>query len=205
MSWAFDNGTILMKSALLGDYENNVFVVACSNTGKGVIIDAACETDAVLELADGVDVQAILTTHGHFDHVRSVEEVATALEVPFMLHPADNEMAARTTPTEPSPLDDGQVFGFGETSLLTMHTPGHTPGSVCFLSPGVLVSGDTLFPGGPGATTFEGGDFDTIIESITGRLLTLDPSTAVYPGHGPTMTTIGAEKPDLAEWIARGW
>ena len=205
MSWSFDNGTILMKSALLGEMDNNVFVVACVDTGQGVIIDAACETDAVLELADGVDVQAILTTHGHFDHVRAVEDVASALSVPFLLHPADYDMAARTTPTPPQPLTDGQTIPMGDTSLLTIHTPGHTPGSVCFLSPGVLISGDTLFPGGPGATTFEGGDFNTIIESITGRLLTLDDATDVYPGHGPTMTTIGKEKPDLPEWVARGW
>ena len=204
MSWTFDNGTILMKSALLGGLENNVFVVACANTGVGVIIDAACETDAVLELAGGTDVQAILTTHGHYDHVQSVEDVATALEIPFLLHPLDYEMAAQTTAAIPAALSDLQVIEFGETSLVTLHTPGHTPGSVCFLSPGILIAGDTLFPGGPGTCDY-GGHFPTIIESIRDRLFTLDGATAVYPGHGPTMTTIGTEKPALPEWIERGW
>ena len=204
MSWTFDNGTILVKSALLGDLENNVFVVACANTGRGVIIDAACETDAVLELADGADVRAILTTHGHYDHLRSVEDVATALEIPFFLHPLDYEMAAATTPVTPTALSDGLVYEFGDTSLVTMHTPGHTPGSVCFLTPGMLISGDTLFPGGPGTCDY-GGHFPTIIESIRERLFTLDDATNVYPGHGPTMTTIGSEKPSLPEWIERGW
>jgi glyoxylase-like metal-dependent hydrolase (beta-lactamase superfamily II) len=205
MSWSFDNGTILMKSALLGEQDNNVFVVACAKTGKGVIVDASCEPGLVLELIEGVEVEAILSTHGHHDHVGAVDVIANALEIPFFVHPADQELAARTTDFPQQPLADGQVIEFGETSLLTLHTPGHTPGSVCFLTPGVLFSGDTLFPGGCGATHFEGGDFETIIDSVTGRLFTLDDGTDVYPGHGPTMTTIGTEKPALPDWISRGW
>ena len=205
MSWTFDNGTILTKAALVGEYDNNAFVVACAHTGKGVIIDAAAEPDRVLELADGVEVGALLTTHGHYDHLRAVAPVVEALGIPFLLHPADYELAARTTPITPTPLAHGDVVQLGETSLLTMHTPGHTPGSVSFLSPGVLFSGDTLFPGGPGATQYEGGDFDTIIKSIKEHLFALDDSTEVYPGHGPKATTIGTERPELPEWIARGW
>ncbi|MCY4622466.1 MAG: MBL fold metallo-hydrolase [bacterium] len=205
MSWTFDNGTILTRAALVGEYDNNAFVVACAQTGRGVIIDAAAEPDRVLELADGVNVQALLTTHGHYDHLRAVAQVVEALDVPFLLHPDDHELAARTTSVSPTSLAEGQVIPLGETSLLTMHTPGHTPGSVSFLSPGVLFSGDTLFPGGPGATQYEGGDFDTIIKTIKDRLFTLDDETEVYPGHGPTSTTIGKEKPELPEWIARGW
>lgn len=204
MSWTFDNGTILTKAALLGGFENNVFVVACAQTGRGVIIDAAAEADRILELADGVEIQAVLTTHGHPDHLQALDAVLEALPVPFLLHPADHRMAARAASAVPEPLADGQVIEIGETSLLTMHTPGHTPGSACFLSPGVLFSGDTLFPGGPGTTEY-GGDFGQIIATIKDRLFTLDDSTAVYPGHGPTATTIGAEKPALPEWIARGW
>ena len=205
MSWTFDNGTILTKAALVGEYENNAFVVACAQTGKGVMIDAAAEPDRVLELTEGVEVEALLTTHGHYDHLRAVAPVVEALGVPFLLHPADYEMAARTTPVTPTALADREVIPVGETSLLTMHTPGHTPGSVCFLSPGVLFSGDTLFPGGPGATQYEGGDFDTIIKSIKERLFALDDATEVYPGHGAKATTIGKERPELPEWIARGW
>jgi len=205
MSWTFDNGTILTKAALVGDFSNNAFVVACAQTGKGVIIDAAAEPDRILELADGVDIQAVLTTHGHHDHLRGLATVVEALQTPFLLHPADHRMAAQTTSVTPTPLGDREVIPLGETSLLTMHTPGHTPGSVCFLSPGVLFSGDTLFPGGPGATQYEGGDFDLIIKSIKERLFALDDDTDVYPGHGPTKTTIGTEKPKLPDWIARGW
>lgn len=205
MSWNFDNGTILVKAALLGGFANNVFVVACAQTGRGVIIDAAAEPDRILELADGTEIQAVLTTHGHPDHLQALDEVLENLRVPFLLHPADDRLAARTVSAVPVPLADGQTIEIGETGLLTMHTPGHTPGSVCFLSPGVLFSGDTLFPGGPGATSYEGGDFDLIIKTIKERLFTLEDSTEVYPGHGPAATTIGQEKPDLPEWVRRGW
>lgn len=205
MSWTFDNGTILTKAALVGDMANNAFAVACAQTGRGVIIDAAAEPDRVLELAEGMDVQALLTTHGHFDHLRAVTAVVEALGVPFLLHPNDHELAARTTESAPAPLLDGEVVPLGETSLLTMHTPGHTPGSVCFLSPGVLFSGDTLFPGGPGATQYEGGDFDLILKSIEERLLVLEDATDVYPGHGPAATTIAEARRYLPEWVRRGW
>lgn len=202
MSWSFDNGTMLMRSALLGQYDNNVFVVACAQTGDGVIIDAAAEPDRILELADGVQVKAILTTHGHFDHIQAVDAVSESLSIPFRLHAADDSIANRPNP---DPLTDGEVVEFGETSLLTVHTPGHTPGSVSFLTPGVVFSGDTLFPGGPGATRFDHSSFETIIESISTRLFALDDETVVYPGHGPTNTTIGTERPALPDWVERGW
>ena len=150
MSWSFDNGAILMRSALLGDQENNVFVVACADTGKGVIVDAACETDAVLELADGVDVRAILTTHGHWDHVRSVEDVAAALEIPFLLHPLDYDLAAQTTPTSPTPLADGQVIEIGETNLPDdAHARPH-PGLCVLSQPGRPDLGRHALPGWAG-------------------------------------------------------
>ena len=98
------------------------------------------------------------------------------------------------------------MFGVGRTRLHTITTPGHTPGSICFkvVDKPLLFSGDTLFPGGPGATQYEGGDFPTIIESIDNRLFTLPPDTLVLPGHGDD-TTVGTERPHLQEWIDRGW
>ena len=104
-------------------------------------------------------------------------------------------------------IEDDSVIDVGRLRLQTIHTPGHTPGSMCFRIEGspVLLAGDTLFPGGPGATKFEGGDFPTIIRSIEDRLFaTLPPETIVMPGHGDD-TTIGNERPHLQEWIDRGW
>ena len=104
-------------------------------------------------------------------------------------------------------LEDQTVIPVGRLRLHTIHTPGHTPGSMCFLIEGspVLLSGDTLFPGGPGATRFPGGDFATIIRSVGDRLFPkLAPETIVMPGHGDD-TTIGDERPHLQDWIDRGW
>ena len=103
-------------------------------------------------------------------------------------------------------IEDDSVIEIGRLRLHTHHTPGHTPGSMCFSVEGrpILFSGDTLFPGGPGATQFEGGNFNEIIESIDQRLFTLDAETLVLPGHGD-QTTIGAERPHLDEWVTRGW
>jgi len=103
-------------------------------------------------------------------------------------------------------IPDDDVIEVGDLRLRTIHTPGHTPGSTCFLLEGhpVVFSGDTLFPGGPGNTSFENASFDTIIESIDRRLFTLPGDTLVLPGHGLD-TTIATEAPHLDEWIARGW
>jgi glyoxylase-like metal-dependent hydrolase (beta-lactamase superfamily II) len=103
-------------------------------------------------------------------------------------------------------LDDKEVVEVGRVRLDAIHTPGHTEGSICFKVAGspIVFSGDTLFPGGPGNATFEGGDFATIIQSIDSKLLTLPPDTIVLPGHGDD-TTVGTERPHLQEWIDRGW
>ena len=114
---------------------------------------------------------------------------------------------AAMLPSYDEVLTDDDVLEVGRLRLRTIHTPGHTPGSMCFKLEGqpLLFSGDTLFPGGPGNTTFEGGDFATIIRSIDDRLFRpLDADTIVLPGHGDR-TTIGAERPSLQEWVDRGW
>lgn len=192
---------VVIRRIVVGPYENNVFVVACARTGDAVIIDAADEPERIIAAAQGVRPRAILTTHGHQDHVQAVEDVAGHYAIPFRLHPADQQIAARTTT---APLADGDEITVGDLVIETLHTPGHTPGSVCFSLSGHLFSGDTLFPGGPGATRFPYSDFDEIIESITTKLFVLPPDTVVYPGHGLD-TTIGTEQPHLQEWIERRW
>lgn len=183
-----------------GAYENNVYVVRCENTGQAVIIDAAAESDRIIAGAAGHDITAILTTHGHFDHIGAVDEVKAALKIPFRLHMLDAEIAARDVD---EPINEGTIT-VGELTLDTLHTPGHTPGSVCFLAEGYLFTGDTLFPGGPGATRFDYSDFDQIISSIQENLMSLPDSTLFYPGHGKP-STIGSERPSLSEWIERRW
>ena len=186
---------------VVGPVDNNVFVVRCRQTGEAVLIDAANEHEKLLDLCRRLDVRRVLETHGHWDHIQAVPAVRDAgYEVGVT--GADSSML----PSYDFVLEDDSVIEVGRLRLHTIATPGHTPGSMCFRLEGspVLLSGDTLFPGGPGATKFEGGDFPAIIRSIEDRLFTLPPDTVVMPGHGDD-TTIATERPHLQEWIDRGW
>lgn len=186
---------------VVGPFENNVYVVRCPSTGDAVLVDAANEHDLLLDVARASGVRRVLTTHGHFDHIQAVEPMREA-GIDVIVAPEDAAML----PSYDLLVEDGEVFEVGDLRIEAIHTPGHTPGSTCFLIRGhpVLLSGDTLFPGGPGNTSFPGGDFDTIIRSIDERLFALSPETLVMPGHGLD-TTIGAERPHLDDWVARGW
>lgn len=186
------------------DVDNNIWLVG--DDSEVVIIDAAHEADPIIEAVAGRRVTAIVLTHAHDDHVTVAPQLADRLDAPLMLHPADDELWRLTHPeVSYKPLQDGQQIGAGDATLTVIHTPGHSPGSCCLYLPhsGVLFSGDTLFNGGPGATGRSFSSFETIIESIRDRILTLDPETQVRTGHGDS-TSVGAEAPHLDEWIARG-
>ena len=190
-----------IHKVVVGPIDNNVFVVRCKQTGDAVLIDAANEHEQLLQLCKTLGVRKVLETHGHWDHIQAVPQVRDAgYEVGVTANDAD------MLPSYDFVLEDESVIEVGRLRLHTIATPGHTPGSMCFRLDGapVLLSGDTLFPGGPGATKFPGASFETIIQSIDGRLFTLPPETIVMPGHGDD-TTIGTERPHLDEWIARGW
>jgi glyoxylase-like metal-dependent hydrolase (beta-lactamase superfamily II) len=198
----FEDSQAEVHKVVVGPVDNNVFVVRCKATGEAVLLDAANEHERLLELCRTLGVRKVLETHGHWDHIQAVPAVRDAgYEVGV------TEGDAGMLPSYDFVLEDDDVIEVGKLRLRTIATPGHTPGSMCFLLEGspVLFSGDTLFPGGPGATKFEGGSFPTIIRSIEDRLFSkLDPGTIVLPGHGDD-TTIGKERPHLQEWIDRGW
>jgi glyoxylase-like metal-dependent hydrolase (beta-lactamase superfamily II) len=191
---------ITIETLVAGPLENNVYVVSCLRTGRAVIVDAADEADRIVDAAAGLQVAAILTTHGHADHVGAAAVVSDAVGAPVRIHPADAAMAglSRFEPIEPE-----EVIDVGELQMRAIHTPGHTPGSTCFLLGDLLFSGDTLFPGGPGATT-DPDRFAEIMTSLERRLFVLPDDTRVLPGHGLD-TTIGAERPSLPEWRRRGY
>jgi glyoxylase-like metal-dependent hydrolase (beta-lactamase superfamily II) len=190
-----------IHKVVVGPVDNNVYVLRCTETGEAVLLDAANEHDRLLDLCRALGVGSVLETHGHWDHIQAVPELRNA---GYEVHvtAADADML----PSYDQILDDDAVVSVGRLRLRTIHTPGHTPGSMCFLVEGapVLFSGDTLFPGGPGNTSFPGGDFPTIIDSVENKLFTLAPDTRVLPGHGAP-TTIGTERPHLQDWIDRGW
>lgn len=190
-----------IHQVVVGPMDNNVYVLRCRRSGDAVLIDAANEHDVLLELAKNLGVRQVLETHGHWDHIQAVTQMRDGYSVGITSEDAS------MLPSYDEILGDEEVIQVGDLRLHTIHTPGHTPGSMCSSIEGapVLFSGDTLFPGGPGNTTFEGGDFNTIIESLEQRLFRpLAADTLVLPGHGDH-TTIGTEAPHLDEWVDRGW
>jgi glyoxylase-like metal-dependent hydrolase (beta-lactamase superfamily II) len=191
-----------IHQVVVGPMDNNVYVLRCKETGEAVLLDAANEHEKLLELCRQLNVRKVLETHGHWDHIQAVPAVRDA-GYDVGVTAADAGML----PSYDFVLEDESVIQVGRLRLHTIATPGHTPGSMCFRLEGspVLFSGDTLFPGGPGNTKFETGDFPTIIRSIEDRLFsTLPADTFVMPGHGAD-TSIGTESPSLQEWIDRGW
>lgn len=180
------------------DVDNNVWLVG--DDREVIVIDAPHDVDAIMTAINGRRVQAIICTHAHDDHMRVAPELAERTGAPIWLHPADEPVWNLTHPRRRWDHDmaDGQEFAVGSATLQVIHTPGHTPGSVCLYSPtyGCVFTGDTLFSGGPGATGRSFSSRPLIEQSIRERLLTLPDETVVHTGHGED-TTIGAEAAGL--------
>lgn len=186
------------------DVDNNVWLVG--DDGQVVIVDAAHDAAKILDAVGGRTVISIVCTHAHNDHVNAVRDLVAATGAPVRLHPDDTMLwDVVNDGVAFEPLHDGERIHVAGTDLQVIHTPGHSPGGVCLWSAdlGVLLSGDTLFHGGPGATGRSFSDFATILDSIRERLLTLPPGTRVLTGHGDE-TEIGAEAADYDAWVARG-
>ena len=186
------------------EVDNNVWLVGDDH--EVLVVDAAHDAAAILDAVGDRRVVAIVCTHGHNDHVNAVSDLVAATGATAHLHPDDRVLWDQSQ-TEPPGADlaDGQVFTVADVELRVLHTPGHAPGACCLHAPalGVLLSGDTLFSGGPGATGRSFSDFPTIIDSLRDRLLSLPGDTVVLTGHGDT-TTIADEAPHLQEWLDRG-
>src|SRR5437763_7655671 len=176
----YQDEQVEITKVVVGPMDNNVFVVRCRETGDAVMLDAANEHDKLLDLCKRLNVRKVLETHGHWDHIQAVPQVRDAgYEVGITAEDA------KMLPSYDFVLEDDSVIEVGRLRLRTMKTPGHTRGSICYILEGspVFFTGDTLFPGGPGATQFEGGDFNTIIRSIERMYSRLSADTIVLPGH----------------------
>jgi glyoxylase-like metal-dependent hydrolase (beta-lactamase superfamily II) len=199
----WSDADVEVHKLVVGPIDNNVFVIRCKATGEAVLLDAANEHEQLLELCQRLGVRRVLETHGHWDHIQAVpamreagyEVAVTSLDAPKLKDVGYDVF-----------IDDAEVIEFGRQRLYAIHNPGHTPGSISFKldKTPLLFTGDTLFPGGPGNTSFPDADFDTIIRSISDKLFVFPDDTIVLPGHGDD-TTIGTERPHLEEWIERGW
>lgn len=190
------------KIGPLGPYANNAYVIVDEATKRAIFVDAPIGSAEAIAAAEGTDVQMVIVTHRHGDHWAEIDVVKAATNAPVWCHEADR---APYKEKVFDTLGGGDEVPFGESSLRVIHTPGHTPGSIClFFETAVgpaLISGDTLFPGGPGKSGSPAALLE-MIGSITSRLLTLPDDTHVYPGHGDD-TTIAASKREYAVFASK--
>lgn len=180
MAPQFQDDSITIHKIKCGPYDNNAYLLVCPQTNESILIDTPQDPGALIDAAKQTDVKAILITHNHGDHLAGFGEVTSAISAPVGIGNND----AEALPREPEMhLKDGDEIKAGTITLKAIYTPGHTPGSTCFVTGSHVFTGDTLFPGGPGKTRTPE-NLSQIIESITGQLFTLGDDIAVYPGHG---------------------
>jgi glyoxylase-like metal-dependent hydrolase (beta-lactamase superfamily II) len=194
----FEDGDVrVVKIGPMGPYNNNAYIVRDLSRGESLLVDMPLETSPLLDAiaADG-NVRTVVATHWHPDHWASYDPVREATGAPVLV--GDREVHIDESRIDRR-LADGDEVQVGSLRCTVMHTPGHTPGSICLRVGRALISGDTLFDGGPGKT-FAAGELDTIIASITARLLPLPDDTVVMPGHGAN-TSIGESRRQHAEYV----
>ncbi|SDC69994.1 Glyoxylase, beta-lactamase superfamily II [Geodermatophilus telluris] len=199
-------GLTIAKVAV-SEMANNAYLLRCTATGQALLVDAAAEPDTLRGLVGDADLRTVVTTHGHWDHHRALPDVVAATGARTVAHAAD-------AGDLPVPVDrtvaHGDTVEVGEQVLEVVHLRGHTPGSIALVWRGSgdagthVLTGDSLFPGGVGKT-WSAADFTSLLADVEERLFgALPDDTWVYPGHGKD-TTLGAERPSLPEWRARGW
>lgn len=201
MQTSFTVGDLSVEQFVVGSLENNLYVLTTPSSDEALLIDATSDEQSLLDEFTRRNVTRVVITHGHHDHIGGVGALRSR-GVKVLVSEPDAPLLDGYDAT----LVDNELIRLGSLALRIVATPGHTPGSLCISPEGikVLFTGDTLFPGGPGATQFPGGDFPTIISSLRRIFATCDDDTLVLPGHGAS-TTIGAEVGSLDDWVARGW
>jgi glyoxylase-like metal-dependent hydrolase (beta-lactamase superfamily II) len=194
-----DDALRLVKLGPLGPFDNNVYLIQDRASGDAIVVDAPQDAERILEHLDGGAVTRIVVTHRHGDHWVSIDALKSATGAPVACHDADR---GRYTDKVDAVITDGEEIALGALRIRAIHTPGHTPGSTCFLIGKHLISGDTLFPGGPGRSDSPA-DLQQSIQSITSKLLILPDDVAIHPGHGDD-GTIGDSKREYAVFASKG-
>ena len=193
---AEDSNIRIIQLDVAGTIVSNAYLLVCQQTGDSALVDTPGDAGRLLEQLEGTNPRHVLITHNHFDHLMAFAEVRSKLQVPVAAHPLD------ALPSPPDILlNDGDTVSFGNLELKVLHTPGHTPGSICFYTDNYLISGDTLFPGGPGKTGSPQA-LKQIIESITTKILVLPDDTRVFSGHGDP-TILKKEMEEIAVFKSR--
>jgi hydroxyacylglutathione hydrolase len=198
MTNVYNDENLRIDKLQLGPYGTNAYIVICNITSDSLVIDAPAEADSITSLLEGTVPRYILLTHDHMDHIGALAELRKALQVPLVAHAADS---VRLSPAPETTVNDGDKLKLGDLEVSVLHTPGHTPGSICFHTGRHLFSGDTLFPGGPGKT-WAPGAFSQIMKSIRTKLLILPDDTFIYPGHGET-TVLKKEREEIGIFDSR--
>ena len=185
----------------VGPWPMNTYAVICEATHTSAIIDPGADPESILALIEGTHVEKILLTHGHMDHVNALSAIKSATGAPVYLHPADAE---KFKLIYDFPLEDEKNLSLGNLVLKTIHTPGHTPGQICFdLGDGRIIVGDTIFVGGPGKT-WSPKDFSTTMVTMQNIVFSWSNDTQFFPGHGPS-GIIGVERTAFEAFTSRGW
>jgi len=198
MAIIVDAEKVQIERLVLGPFATNAYILTCRQTSDSVIVDAPAEAGKILERLKTTHPRLILMTHNHMDHVGALADLKSTLKVALAAHSAD----ASGLPVKPERLlIDGDTLACGQLRLRVFHTPGHTPGSLCFLSGNVLFSGDSLFPGGPGKT-WSPDEFKQLVASLQKKIFSLADETHVFPGHGAG-TVLGKEKRAFEIFCAR--
>ena len=193
MADIIEDAAIKLIRLELSPYGTNAYILICKATGDSMVIDAPGEPEQIIKQLKGTKPGYIVITHSHIDHIEVLNELKTRLNVPVAVHPLDAKKISSMSDIE---LKDGDIIRLGQLQIKVLHTPGHTPGSICLLVDKYLISGDTIFPGGPGKS-FAPAIFKQILDSIVGKIFILPDETEVYPGHGSS-TVLGKEKKEYA-------
>jgi len=200
------DGPLLLRRRSVSEMDNNVHVLACAATGAALVVDAADDAPAIRAMLTDLRPLAVVQTHGHWDHVRAWDALRTDPGLPVWGHRGDLPLY----PSAPDRLlEDGERLAVGRLEVEVLHLPGHTDGSLVLAVEGRsgwwLATGDSLFPGGPGATSGDLGRHARLMDGLEARVFArFDDATRVLPGHGDA-TTLGIERPHLDAWRTRGW